>query len=83
MKPFNLKEYIANPSRKVVTRDGRKVTRILCTDAKGDYPIIALVEDNDKTIEIPFTYTKEGSYYTSTEHPSDLFFDSISKKHEG
>ena len=41
MKPFNLEEYLANPSKKVVTRDGRKI-RIICTDAKSDYPIIVL-----------------------------------------
>lgn len=33
MKPFNLEEYLANPSKKVVTGDGRKA-RIVCTDAK-------------------------------------------------
>ena len=44
MKPFNLEEYLKNPSRKVVTRDGRPV-RIICTDRKGATPIIALVND--------------------------------------
>ena len=42
MKQFNLDEYLQNPSRKVVTRDGRKV-RIVCTDKKGACPIVALV----------------------------------------
>ena len=54
MKPFNLKEYLKNPSRKVVTRDGRKVTKVLCTNAKGRFPIVALVEsfngDNETAI---------------------------------
>ena len=31
MKQFSLEEYLANPSKKVVTRDGRNV-RIICTD---------------------------------------------------
>ena len=43
MKQFNLEEYLANPSMKVVTRDGRKA-RIICTDAKNNYPIVALIE---------------------------------------
>ena len=33
MKPFNLKTYLENPSRKVITRDGRPV-RIISTNAK-------------------------------------------------
>ena len=61
MKRFSLDEYLKNPSRKVVTRDGRKVTRFLCTDAKGDYPIVALVE-NFSSNEMPISYTKDGEY---------------------
>ena len=34
MKPFNLEEYLKNPSLKIVTREG-KDARIICTDAKG------------------------------------------------
>ena len=40
MKPFNLDEYLKNPSRKVVTRDAVNA-RIICTDARGVYPVIA------------------------------------------
>ena len=83
MKPFNLEEYLANPSRKIVTRDGRKV-RIICTDAKGVFPIIALVERCDATfgtVEEPITYTKGGDYYSGKEHIFDLFF--APEKHEG
>lgn len=29
MKQFNLEEYLANPSREIVTRDGRKVLYII------------------------------------------------------
>ena len=84
MKPFNLEEYLANPSRKVVTRDGRALTRILCTDAKGDYPVIALIERTDAnfgTVEEPITYTKGGDYCSGKEHIFDLFF--APEKHEG
>ena len=44
MKEFSLEEYLKNPERKVVTRDGRKV-RIVCTDRAGlaAKPIVALI----------------------------------------
>ena len=40
MKQFDLQEYLKNPSRKVVTRDGRDV-RIICTNYDSFSPIIA------------------------------------------
>ena len=44
MKQFNLDEYLQNPSRPVVTRDGRPV-RIICTDAnREETPVVALVK---------------------------------------
>ena len=73
MKSFNLEEYLKNPSKKVVTRDGRKVTRFLCTDVKGDYPIVALVE-NFSGNEIPISYTKDGKYRIWDKSGGDLFF---------
>ena len=60
MKPFNLKEYLANPSKKIVTKDGRKVKRVLCTDAMGFYPIVVLIENYDGTKDDAFQYTKDG-----------------------
>lgn len=82
MKQFNLKEYLANPNRKVVTGDGRNV-RIICTDGKRcEYPIIALVEEPSSRFENVFSYTEGGqliSYAPSKEH--DLFF--ATKKREG
>ena len=54
MKPFKLDENLKNPSRKLITRDGRKATKVLCTNAKGRFPIVALVEsfngDNETAI---------------------------------
>lgn len=80
MKQFNLKEYLANPNRKVVTGDGRNV-RIICTDSKiRHYPIIALVEE-PSGFENIFSYTEGGqmvSYEPSEKY--DLFF--APKKHE-
>lgn len=81
MKQFNLEEYLKNPSRKVVTRNGRKVTRILCTDARGQYPIVALVEALDDDKESAFSYTKDGHFDPDEEHIYDLFF--AQEKHEG
>ena len=75
MKQFNLQEYLANPNRQVVTRDGRKVTRFLCTDAKILFPIIALVEATPgSTMECLRTYTKDGTFFIDQISPNDLFF---------
>ena len=80
MKQFNLEEYLKNPSRKVVTRDGRKV-RIICTDKKGACPIVALVTRDDGVTEETVTYTKNGKFFKDTSYNCDLFF--ASEKHEG
>ena len=82
MKQFNLEEYLKNPSRKVVTREGRNV-RILCVDKKGgDLPIIALIQQCTRNNEIIGTFTKEGKWSTIIEEqPNDLFF--APEKHEG
>ena len=80
MEQFNLEKYLKNPTRKVMTRDGRKV-RILCIDAKGYYPIIALVENFDGTAEIPGSFSREGLYLISNTRYNDLFF--APEKHEG
>ena len=79
MKPFNLKEYLANPSREIITEDGRPV-RIVCTDAKNcKYPIVALVEEDEK--EKVFKYTKDGSYIDGiAKHKHDLYFKPATKK---
>lgn len=59
-KQFNLKEYLANPSRKVKTRYGNQV-RILCTDANMKNPIVALIRKADDT-ECVKLYNIDGSY---------------------
>lgn len=46
MRPFNLEEYLKDPSQKLITQNGCSV-RILCTDKEGNgYPIVALVKDD-------------------------------------
>lgn len=57
MKPFNLEE--AKAGAKVVTHDKRKV-RILTFDAKGVFPIVALVLAKDRFSESAHTYTLSG-----------------------
>ena len=81
MKPFNLEEYLKNPSRKIVTRDGRKA-RIICTDAKSkDYPIVALIKSQDEKEEYSLRYTVNGQYCPGYEKLEDLFF--APERHEG
>ena len=81
MKPFNLEEYLANPNKKLVTRDGRTVERILCTNAVGNYPIVALVKTYDGITDRAIMYTKEGMYLDGQTNGKDLFF--ATERHEG
>ena len=74
MKQFNLEEYLKKPSKKVVTRTGRKV-RIICTDREDSiYPIIALIKDDKRESEILVTYTKDGIPAEYNEAYYTLFF---------
>lgn len=70
MKQFNLDEYLKNPNRKVVTRDGESV-RIMCTDYYGEKPIIAKIEE----CEYSYPFYEDGKFLSYGE-PShlDLFF---------
>ena len=77
MEEFNLEKYLENPNRKVVTRDGRSV-RIICTDAKGDYPVVALVEIYNGAENV-FRLEENGHFYYDTEDSRDLFFAPVKK----
>lgn len=85
MKAFNLKEYLKNPEKKVITRDGRGV-RIRCTDRRGgNCPIVALVETSTRKAENILSYREDGKW-SPVDGPSvdsnlDLFF--APEKHEG
>ena len=80
MKPFNLEEYLKNPSKKVVTRDGRDV-RIICTDAKSKkYQVVALVKKKGGH-EVLVTFDTSGKYRSEYNRCLDLFF--TPEKHEG
>ena len=80
MKEFSLEEYLENPERKVVTRDGRPV-RIICTDRKGDTPIIALVYDANEGHEYDCAFYSDGKIFSDEDNELDLFF--APEKHEG
>ena len=80
MKQFDLKEYLKNPSRKVVTKDGRPV-RILCTDRISyNVEIVGLIMNNNG-MESIFTWTQQGKEYVNGDTSNDLFF--APEKHEG
>ena len=78
MKSFNLKEYLANPSKKVVTRDGRAV-KIYCTDYidKCGLFVIGKIEGNAYS----YSFREDGRFVDHKETDNDLFF--ASEKHEG
>ena len=73
MKEFSLEEYLKNTNREIVTRDGRKV-RILCTDRKGDTPIIALVNDANDGQEYGYAFYSDGKFFRDGGDELDLFF---------
>lgn len=80
MIQFNLKEYLKNPKRKVITRNGEDV-RIICTDKKKAVrPLIALITKDDGT-EYLQTYQPNGRIGEAINYIDDLFFDT--EKHEG
>lgn len=68
MERFNLEEYLKNPSRKVVTRDGQAV-KIYCTDYV-DGPIIAKIEED----VFSHSFREDGRYVDYEETDYDLFF---------
>lgn len=74
MKQFSLSEYLKNPTRPIVTREGDSV-RIICTDRDDeDNPIIALVRHEG--VEVVMAFSKNGEYFCMNEGPCpcDLFF---------
>ena len=77
MKQFNLDEYLKNPLKKVVMRDGRNV-RIICTDFDNpNFPVIGEVKGS----KWPCSFTKEGMHNRNEESDADLFF--APEKYEG
>lgn len=60
MKKFNLDK--AKKGAPICTRDGKNA-RIICTDAKGDYPVIALIEESNSNYEWPMAYCENGMHF--------------------
>lgn len=77
MRPFNLDEYLKDPSRKLVTRDGNDA-RIICIDRiAGIYPVVALWIEKDfngNPYEEIDSYTIDGKFTAGFENERDLFF---------
>ena len=77
LEPFSFEA--AKAGKPVCTRDGRKA-RIICFDAKGEHPIIALVTDGAQ--ESPYNYTEKGYHYIEdVETMADLMM--LPEKKEG
>ena len=81
MKEFDLE--LAKAGHPVCTRDGKPV-RIVCFDAKGDYPIVGLEYNTDLEAnideELPRNYTNEGFYYKTETSSNDLMMVSELKE---
>lgn len=89
MKQFSLDEYLKNPDKKVVTKEGLDV-RILWTNAPGNFPIIAIIDEMVNNSIVHLSYTKEGHANLNDIHDIhtlynisyyDLYF--APEKHEG
>lgn len=78
MKQFSLKDYLKNPNRRVITRDGRSV-RIICTDADAERRIVALVrsEGGERVCD----YYDDGTRSDNSDSDWDLLF--VTEKKEG
>ena len=77
MKAFNIKEYLKNPSRKVVTRDGQNI-KIHCTNFMGLQSIIGQIEG----YAFSTSFSEDGRYAIDRDDSHlDLFF--APEKYEG
>ena len=81
MKRFSLEEYLANPDKEVITRNGNPV-RIICTDRESsvNQPVVALVKVSDLD-EVCNVFSADGSFYeVCGENPLDLFFKTTKRE---
>ena len=79
MEQFSLEKYLENPSRKVITRDG-KSARIICINRLDElYPVLALVTDDG--VEKCYSYTTFGKFdgHQNIDCELDLLFASEKK----
>ena len=82
MKQFNLEEYLKNPSRKVVTRDGRPA-EIKCTNYVNPSPAFCVIAEIDvKNVKMSFLFREtDGRFDRTKKSGNDLFF--VPEKKEG
>ena len=83
LKPFDIQK--AREGKPVCTRGGRKA-RIICFDRKlyhngYNYPIVAMVNDNDNDNELIHAYTQDGLLVGNKECELDLMM--LPEKKEG
>ena len=81
MKQFNLAEYLKNPSRKVITREGYPATIVSTTFHQENYPVVAEVCFSSYDKKQSYSFTANGLFLDSSEDSRDLFF--APEKHEG
>lgn len=81
MKQFNLREYLKNPQKKIITRDGKRA-RVICVDRCGlnVKQIVALITSLNGD-EIIKTYWEDGvETRGQKDNPYDLFFGTEKKE---
>lgn len=73
MEQFSLEKWLENPSRKIVTRQGKSV-RIICIDRRhtDSWPIVALEDYGDG--EFVIYANIDGRTDMCSENIHDLFF---------
>ena len=82
MKKFSLDEYLKNPSRKIVTRDGHNA-RIISTDRKSPtgHNIVVLLDYGSEEISTTCNNNGEPAFCSPFQSKGDLFF--VPEKKEG
>jgi len=66
-------------NKPIQTRDGRSV-RIICTDKKGDFPIVVLITNPSGKEEV-CTYTEDGYYYENEAQCDSDLVNAPEQKH--
>lgn len=75
MKQFSLDEYIKNPGRKLMTRDGHNA-RVLCTDRKSPtgHQIVVLLDYGSEEISTTCNNDGKTEFCSPFQSKGDLFF---------
>ena len=81
MKKFSLNEYLKNPDRKIVTRDGHNA-RIISTDRKSPtgHNIVVLLDYGSEEISTTCNNNGETEFCSPFQSKGDLFFAPIKKE---